>query len=350
MSAGRDLRMAVESENVQQVMAWLAQGGPARTANVSAETLVQKLAAVVFQGDAQWPERSDYVDAYRDTLRVWLGNEESQFTDLTKPDADPSAFVDWFLPVVVGWESATTQQVQQSDTNAAAGVPESGAATGLANPNFDGTAGTEFYQFDEATQEYQYSSSPDGADGGWATYDQRRYSEPARDASHGLTYRYDYKDNVYEWYDEPGQRWRNQAWADQRATSGHGVESAQPSQAPATGPSGPEPRWDESWKMFYRVESGGVYQFADAVIPGDESSGCGDTWLSYEQASARGAGRQQQSAAAASEPHAAAASAVHDALRAAMGSAFEAHPELRDVLTEEQIKAILADVAQEVIR
>lgn len=327
--------MAVESDHVQQVMTWLAQDGPARTANAGAEALVQKLAVVVFEGDAQWPERPDRVDAYCDALSTWLGADASQFTELTKPDADPDAFIDWFQPVVDGWESA--------------------APTGLANPNFDGTVGTEFYRFDEAAQEYQYSSSVDGAGGDWATYDQRRYSEPAKDDSYGLNYRYDRKDQVYEWYDEPGQTWRNQAWADQHAADAQGAANAQPSPSPATGTfAGPAPEWDENWRMYYRVDSGGAYQFADAVTPGDKSSGCGDTWLSQEQASARGAGHQQSATStststSAPEPHAAAADAVHEAMRAAVGSAFEAHPELRDVLTDEHIKTILADAAKEVI-
>lgn len=343
--------MAVESEQVQQVMTWLAQDGHARTANVNAETLVQTLAVVVFQGDAQWPERPDRVDAYRDALSGWLGTDESAFAELTKPGAEPDVFIDWFQQLVVGWESAAAQQGRQSDPGAAAGAPGGGTAAGTANPNFDGTAGTEFYRFDQAAQEYQYSSSAD-AGGDWAAYDKRRYSEPAKDDSYGLTYRYDHKDNVYAWYDEPGQTWRDQAWADQQhAAGGQGAASAQPARSPAAGSSaGPAPAWDENWKMFYRVDSGGGYEFADAVTPGDESSGCGNKWLSQEQAAARGTGHRQTAASTPTpELHAAAADTVHDALRAAVESAFAAHPELRDVLTDEHIKAVLADAAQEVI-
>jgi hypothetical protein len=319
--------MAVEAANVQQMMGWLAQGG-AVASSPAAEALVQRLAAVVFQGDAQWADRPEQADAHADALSAWLGAEESQFADLTKPDADPGVFVDWFLLVVAGWRGPT--------------AGDGGAAAGLENPNFDGTSGTEFYRFDEAAQEYQYSSAADGGD--WATYEQRRYAEPARSGAYGLAYRYDQRDGVYEWYDEAGGMWQDQAWADQHAAAGSGAAA----QGPAAGsPAGPTPEWNENWTMFYRVDADGAYQFADAVSPGDEASGCSDVWLSQEQASARSAAGQRRPAAA--DPHAAAATALHNAMLAAVGSAFEADPELRDTLSDEHIKALLADVAREVI-
>lgn len=338
--------MAVDGENVRQVMAWLAPGGPVTSASPGAEALAQKLAAVVFQGDTQWPTHHEQADSYRDALSAWLGDDESMFAELTKPDADPGMFVDWFLPVVDRRAGQGAAQGQQPDPAAAA--QDGGAATGLSNPNFDGTPGTEFYRFDEAAQDYQYSAVADGGD--WATYEQRRYGEPARDDAYGLTYRYDQRDSVHEWYDEAGQTWQNQAWADQHAAGGQGAAGAQSAEPTAAGSSaGPVPEWDENWMMFYRVDASGTYQFADAVTPGDKASGCGDMWLSQEEAAARGAGRQGGSATAASEPHAAAADAVYQAMRAAVGSALTANPGLSDVLTEEHINAVLADVAREVI-
>ena len=320
--------MAVETANVQQMMGWLAQGGAAAS-SPAAEALAQKLAAVVFQGDVQWADRLEQADAHADALNAWLGADESQFSDLTKPDADPAVFVDWFLTVVAGWQSRASG--------------DAGAGAALANPNFDGTSGTEFYRFDDAAQEYQYSSAADGGD--WATYEQRRYAEPARSDTYGLTYRYDQRDGVYEWYDEAGQKWLDQAWADQHAAGAPGVAAQASAADPAAGPT---PEWDENWKMFYRVDADGAYQFADAVTPGDKASGCSGTWLSQEQAGARPAAEHQQSAAG--DPHtAAAADALHKAMFAAVGGTFEADPALKDILSDEDVKALLADVAKEVI-
>jgi hypothetical protein len=292
--------MAVESENVQKLMEWLAPESPARSTLATAEILAQKLAAVVFHDDAQWADRPDQADSYRDTLSAWFaadGGHEQQFAALTAPDADPGTFVDWFLPVVTGWEVAAGQQS---------------------------------------------AAAQDGGDG--ATSEQGRYSEPARDDTYGLTYRYDHEDGVYEWYDEAGHTWQNQAWADQHAVGGQSATA----QAPETSsPADPAPEWDENWNMFYRVDAGGAYQFADAVTPGDRSSGCGDTWLSHEQVLARAAGQQQQTAAAG--PRAAAADAVHSDMLAAVGSVLDARPELGGILTDEHIKAVMADVANELI-
>ena len=225
--------MAVESGNIQQLMEWLAQDSPVLAGVAGAETLVTTLAAVVFQGDAQWTERPDQADDYRDTLTAWLatGGDEQQFAALTTADADPGAFVDWFLPVVAGWDSPVVGQ------------------------------------------------QPDAEPG--------RYSEPARHDGYGLTYRYDNHGAVYEWFDEAGQTWQDQAWADQRAAGGPDSTLHAPA---ADAPAGPAATWDENWKMFYRVEPDGTYQFADALTPGDKASGCGHTWLSQEQVVARTAG------------------------------------------------------------
>lgn len=314
--------MAVESENVRTVMEWLAQDGPVRSdGGPAAGALAEKLAAVVFQGDAQWPDRPDQADGYRDALSVWLAVDsglEQQFAALTTPDADPRMFVDWFLTVVTGWESLDSPQ--------------------------------------------QSAAAEDGGDAAGA--EPGRYSEPARDDGYGLTYRYDHQAGVYEWYDEVGQTWQDQTWADQYAAGGSGATgyasadayptADSPSAAPlaavapaASAATAPAPAWDENWKMFYRVDADGMYQFADAVIPGDKSSGWDETWLSHEQVVERTTAPQQQPEA--TGPHAAAADALHNAMLAAVGSALESDPALKDVLTDDHIKAVLADVAREVI-
>ena len=250
--------MAVESENIQTLMEWLARNSPVRSAVTCADALAEKLAAVVFQGDTQWTDRPDQADGYRDALGTWLATDsghEQQFAALTAPHADPTMFVDWFLPVVAGWESLSAGQ--------------------------------------------QSTAGQNGGDS--ADVDPGRYSEPARDEGYGLTYRYDHQAGAYEWYDEDGQTWRDQTWADQRAASGSGATTHAPSSEPGAGPA---PEWDENWKMFYRVDAGGAYQFADAVTPGDKSSGWAENWLSREQVVARTAGSSHAKTHSASAPQA----------------------------------------------
>lgn len=60
---------------------------------------------------------------------------------------------------------------------------------------------------------------------------------------------------------------------------------------------GPEPEWDATWRMFYRIASDGGYEFADAIAAGDRSSGCSQVWLSRAQVLAR------QAPAPAADPH-----------------------------------------------
>lgn len=255
--------MAVESENVQKLMEWLADGGTVRASYAGAEVLVETLARLVFAGERGWAENTDQVDVYRYALRAWFEKDnghEHQFIELTGPEADPGVFIDWFLPVLNAWEELGTQ----------VGPGE----VGLQNPNWDGTPGTEFYRYNEATQEYSYADRSDSVD--WLSYEQCRYSEPVRDENYGLEYRYDNKDQVYEWHDEATGTWKDQAWADQFATHG---------EASSTG----EPGWDEDRSMFYRVGADSAYEFADALTPGDRLSGCGDLWLSHEQVLARDA-------------------------------------------------------------
>lgn len=322
--------MAVEIENVQKLMGWLAQDSPVRSSVTSTDMLAQKLATVVFQGDAQWADHPDQVDSYRDTLNTWFSTDsgnEQQFTTLTAQDADPAAFVDWFLTVVTEWESQAGAGGQQPN-------PQDGADSPNAEPG--------------------------------------RYSEPARDDNYGLTYRYDNRDGVYQWYDEAAQKWQDQAWADQQhaaAATGPAAQSEhQPQSQPQSQPHTPateshsptterEPAWDENWNMFYRVDADGTYQFADAATPGDKASGCSNTWLTQDQVVARTTTGQAtdhapaptQHQPAAADAHAAAAEALHAHMLAAVGSAFESNPALQDTLTDEHIRSVLADVAKEVI-
>jgi hypothetical protein len=64
--------MAVESENVEQLMNWLVCGGEVRSSDTAAETLVEKLAALVFQGDSDWPDHGSRVADYRNGLSEWF--------------------------------------------------------------------------------------------------------------------------------------------------------------------------------------------------------------------------------------------------------------------------------------
>ncbi|MFJ9559011.1 hypothetical protein ACIRQQ_03090 [Streptomyces fuscichromogenes] len=307
--------MAVERENVETLMEWLAEGGPVRSAFTGADTLVEKLAAVVFDGESGWVGDAGRVDAYRDGLREWFADDsgrEQQFTELTSPDADPGMLVDWFLPIVLEWE----ERAAAHGTDAAA---QDEGGTGWANANYDGTSGTEYYRLDATTQEYLYAASADGPD--WATYEQRRYSEPARDDAYGLVYRYDRRGGAYEWLDEATGTWHDQAWADEHTAAG------------------PEPAWDPNWNKFYRVGPDGGYEFADAVVPGQSSSGCGGVWVPAEALA--------DESGPAPEPDAEAL----EALRTEIGEMVRAElAEMPDHgLTGDDITAIVADLTREAI-
>lgn len=334
--------MAVQSENVEQLMGWLADGSPARSAHTAAEPLVQRLAALVFQGDASWPNHTDRVDTYRDALSGWFANDkggESQFADLTGPGADPGALIDWL------------QQFAQKSEQRAAGS-ETGTASdgapplGQQNPHGDGTPGTEYYRHDEATGQYLYAAAADSTD--WATYEARRYTERAHDDNYGLDYRLDRTGQVYEWYDETTATWQDQTWADLHAAAGHDPDSTA---HPADG--GAQPEWDENWTMFYRVGPGGVYEFADAVTPGDKSSGCTDQWLSHEQVLARAAqgpdvtGRSQGTAAAADGDRSVAPQVALDAATEAAMEEVLAGDERFASIPEERRRELAAEVLRE---
>ena len=284
--------MAVEIENVEKLQEWLVEGSSVRAEVRAAEALADQLADLVFQGDQEWPNYADRAAGYRDALRAWFTQDsgrESQFVALTGPSAEGSVFVAWFLPVVQEWASWAAR----NESGQAGGE---GTVVGLVNPNSDGTPGTEYYRFDEATAQYLYSSS---AGGDWATYEKRRYAEVERDENYGLDYRYDRKDSVYEWYDEAEGTWRDQAWADLDVARRH-----ERGPAAEKGGGGAAPEWDENWNMFYRVGPGGVYEFADAVQPGAQASGCGDVWLSHEQVLMRQSRAQSPSPSQAREPSA----------------------------------------------
>ncbi|MFI9275291.1 hypothetical protein ACIGXM_31955 [Kitasatospora sp. NPDC052896] len=320
--------MAVESENVQRLQEWLAVGGPAQSVNAAAEVLAEKLAVVAFDGERGWPERSDRVDAYRDVLRARFADDsgsEYQFVELTSLEADPGILVDWFLPIVLGWEV-------RDPLEAADSIGSDGTDPGLYNPNCDGTPGTEYYRFDDDTQEYLYAATPDSQE--WATYEQRRYAEPARHDDYGLDYRYDRKDGAHQWYDVATATWQDQTWADAFTAQGG---------APGAGASVDDPAfaWDDEWGMFYRAAPGGGHEFADALTPGDEASGCSGTWLNRDQALAR---RAEE---APPEPRGQDRESLKTEMRSVAAAILDDDPSLKKNLTKEDIEEIIATMAAE---
>jgi hypothetical protein len=336
--------LALESENVEQLMEWLADGGVVRSADAAADTLVEKLGTVVFQGDADWPSHVDRIARYRDGLSKWFaeggGGLESQFVALTSPNADPGALVGWLLPVVVGWEG-------RGAGNAAGAASAGGAVVGLPNPNSDGTPDTAFYRVDETTGAYLYAGSADSQD--WASYEKRRYTEPSRQESYGLDCRYDRTNGVYEWYDEAAGTWNDQAWADQRAAQGPASVSgsgatAGLAEAATAATTGPTPEWDDSWAMFYRAGPGGAYEFADAVTPGERASGCGGVWLSQDQVAQR---RAQAAPAAPAAEAAASAGSQRQVILEHIPDIAKLVPGF-DTLTEDQIAEVVKNYLESV--
>lgn len=286
--------MAVQSENVEQLMKWLTDSSDA-----GADSLVARLAALVFQGDAGWPGRTDRVEAYRDELSSWFAQDgagETRFADLARPDADPGILIDWLLSVVGNWE-------ERSASGAAGGADSVG-------------------------------------------YEANRYSETAHDDSYGLDYRLDRSLQVYEWYDESTGTWQDQTWADLYA-AGRNDPAATARMAEGDA----QPEWDESWAMFYRVGPGGVYEFADAVTPGDQSSGCGTEWLGQEQVLTRRGGRQEVSAASAPRTETAPEVAqLQREIRASVISALKKdRPRLEASFTEKDIDTIVANLTKKAL-
>jgi hypothetical protein len=262
--------MSVPEQNMRTLMGWL--NDDAAGATQGAEEVTEDLATLVFLGDVEWPNYEDRAGRYAQDISAWLtGGTESEFIARTEEGGDLAAFISWMMPVLEQWKASAAQDEAGQE------------GQGLSNPNYesDPTPDTQYYRYDEATGEYLYSATADGAD--WATYDQRRYSEPTMDDNYGLNYRYDKRDEIYEWYDEPNGTWNDQAWADQYAASG----SAQAAAAGAGSQAASAAAWDENWQMFYRIGPGGAYEYADAVVPGDESSGSSEIWLSHEQVMTR---------------------------------------------------------------
>jgi hypothetical protein len=262
----------VPEENMRTLMGWLSDDVTGSSSE--AREVTEELARLVFLGDLEWPNYEDRAAQYADDMSAWLtGDTESEFIARTGTSGDLPAFISWMMPVLGDWQASAAQG-------------EAGQqGQGLPNPNYDSdpTPGTEFYKYDDATGNYLYAATADGSD--WATYDQRRYSDLTWDDGYGLSYRYDKRDEVYQWYDEPNGTWNDQAWADQYAAS----RSAQAAAAGAGSQAASAAAWDENWQMFYRIGPGGQYEYADAVVPGDESSGSSEVWLSYEQAMTRAA-------------------------------------------------------------
>jgi hypothetical protein len=249
-------------------MGWLSDDVTGSTSE--AKEVTEELARLVFLGNMEWPNYEDRAAEYADKISEWLtGETESKFIDHTAESGDLPKFASWMMPVLEDWQASATQ-----DEAGQAGA----GGQGLANTNYDSTLGTEYYRYDEATGEYLYAATADGS-AGWATYDQRRYDDPVWDDNYGLSYRYDKRDEVYEWYDEPNGTWNDQAWADQQAASGPGQDAA----AGAGSQPASAAEWDENWQMFYRIGPDGQYQYAYPRVSGDASSGSSEVWLSYDQ-------------------------------------------------------------------
>jgi hypothetical protein len=254
-------------------MGWLSDDGGA---GAGADQVTEDLATLVFQGDREWPDHQDQAAGYADDISAWLtGDTESEFITQTAESGDPAAFISWMTPVLEQWKAPAAPDEEGQEG------PE-----GQGNPNYDSdpTPGTEYDRYDEATGDYLYAATADGS-AGWATYDQRRYADPAWNDGYGLSYRHDQRDQVYEWYDEQDGTWKDQAWADQHAAGGAGQAAAAGAEAEAASAAA----WDQDWQMFYRIGPDGQYEYADAVVPGDESSGSSEVWLSYEQVATRAA-------------------------------------------------------------
>jgi hypothetical protein len=334
--------MPVAKDNMLVVMQWLASDVP------GAPKVAEDLALLVFQGDMLWMNDTANADYYAETISAWVtGSAETRFTALTEPDSESPEFIDWITGLIAEWRAAAGQEEVGQDGG------------GLENPNYadDPTPGTQFYRYDDASGTYLYSDQAAGDD--WATYEQRRYSEPAFDDGYGLGYRYDKRDEVYEWLDEESGTWNGQEWADAYAAS-RGAAAQGAAEAESGDAAGPA-TWDENWQMFYRIGADGTYQYADPVVPGDQASGCTEEWLSYEQVMARAAapdqsaetepapqaGREQGEESAPEEAVMIAAEQLQNELLLAAEEAFQDF-DFGD-LSEDDIKRALAEVAQGLI-
>jgi hypothetical protein len=343
--------MPVPEENMTVLMHWLSDP-EITSASYEAQGVNEDLAALVFQGDLEWANYEDRARTYAQLISPWLTSEtEGDFTALTVEGGDPAAFFAWVVPVLAGWHESAAQDE--------AGL----AGLGLANPNYesDPTPGTQFYRYDEQAGTYLYGETADGTD--WAPYEGRRYSEATWDDGYGLSYRYDKRDEIYEWYDEEAGTWNSQEWADTYVAGGSASEGEAEAQAPSAG------AWDENWQMFYRIGALGAYEYADSIVPGDESSGPGEVWLSYEQVMARAEQPDvldeqtpgQDESALEQVPRQVvqgeplqqdavtiAADKLQSELLQALEEAFQADPSLAE-LEDDDIKRLLEEVVREIV-
>ena len=323
--------MSVPEQNMKTLMQWL--GDPeVISANPKAEDVAEDLAELVFLGDAEWLNYEDRATRYAGDISAWLGDDESQFITLTAEHADPAAFITWMEGVLPQWKASASKDEAGQE------------GQGLANPNYqsDPTPGTQYYKYDASSETYLYSTTADGSDS-WVTYEQRRYSEPTWDDNYGLRYRYDKRDEVYEWYDEENGTWNSQDWADQFAAS----RSAQAGGAEAQAQEASAAAWDENWQMFYRIGPGGAYQYADAVVPGNEGSGSSEVWLSYEQVMTRAAPEQAgQEPGGGQEAQQAVIAPSPAEVQAAANQLLQEHPEFAEI-PEERRQQIMAEVLSE---
>jgi hypothetical protein len=351
--------MALPQENMLKLMNWL-NDDEVKAQYAEAPGIIEELGRLVFQGELEWPNYVDNAATYASTISEWLTDQEdyTEFETLTGSSAQSLAgFIRFIEPVIDKWQTAAAK--------------EEGGAVGLANPNYstDPTPGTQFYWYDESAGTYLYSDTADGDD--WKTYEERRYIDPngTKDDSYGgLFYRYDKRDEIYQWYDDENGIWESQEWADQfvvakraeaeKAAKAAAIEGqAPPAAAEAAGAEAQAPSafWDENWQMFYRIGPSGAYEYADAIDPGSESSGCSEKWLSYEQVMTRPEPVTAPPPAPPAEPPAAppqpavaeAAESLAEDMLAAVSQVFEDEPGLEQLLSDADIQGIFEELVNE---
>ncbi|WP_042382303.1 hypothetical protein [Streptacidiphilus melanogenes] len=244
-----------------------------RSGNTGADILVEKLAQLIFEGERDWPARSDRFDAYRDRLTERFVDDsarERQFVELTGPDADPGVFIDWFLPVVLAWEE---------DGSAESGQP----AWDEARAVFYRTGPGGAFEFAEAKTRGQQGT---GCSGSWLSHQELiELGEDPATRAHGW-------DGARAMFHRTGSGGAFEfAEAKTRGQQGTGCsgswlshqELIELGEDPATRAHG----WDGARAMFYRTGPGGAFEFAEANTRGQRTSGCTATWLTDEQARER---------------------------------------------------------------
>lgn len=115
-----------------------------------------------------------------------------------------------------------------------------------------------------------------------------RYTDPVEAEGYGMRCRFDRLSQVYEFeYVDENSRvwWLDQATADQMIAQPQQPapqpqpEPAVPAPAPAPAPA---PEWDEQWRTFRRLSPQNTWEFCEAKVPGDRSSGPDDNWATPE--------------------------------------------------------------------